>query len=230
VINPTWLINTGSQDEISFLSGTANAVNEKYSLDITTAQSDASPISQSLVYLYVGSGSYDLQTSGSTNTSGEFSDNILYRTYTDGTTVLDTLEYKNFALKVYKYGFVPFVSAITENEALESTVTLVNDTDLSADTSASAMSLGGAVQVTQSVANPNELIDYDGGTVDFTDNEIVTFGGGGTGIFRERSEGNTAAGKIFVVGRNATAIGDGESITGDVSGVATTNGTGVAFT
>ena len=189
-----------------------------------------------MVYVYAGSGSYatagnySLQLSGSADSIGEYSDNMLYRTYTDGTTVLNTVEYNDFALKIYKYGFVPFVSAISENELFAGTVTLIPDSNLSSVTSASAMSLGAGVQVTQSVTTPNELISFDGGTVAFTEGESLTFSGGGTGILREQTEGDTASGKLFVVARNGTAIGDGESIVGSITGVATTNGTGIPYT
>lgn len=215
IVNPIWSIDTTTQNDISFNSSTNNSVNEKFSLDIAVEESDGTPVQEAQTYVYEGLTNQDLPADNrqDTDANGEASSNILKRTFTDGGANLTVVSYDNFALKVYKYGFAPFVTAANVSAAVVLSVVLIPDTTISEAEQATAISNGSGITVTHAVTNAATLLSYDNGTINFEVDDVVdgqTSGAQGTVVKVE--EGDTTSGRLFLKTRNSTAFVDNENL------------------
>lgn len=143
VVNPVWTINTGSHSSIGW-AGTGNKgqVFEKFSLDVTTVSASGAPISGSSIYVYEGLTTRNVSNSGSSDSSGSFSDDITTRRFTSASLTLRVTQSGDFALKVYRYGFNSFAGAVTFTEPVESQITLTLDDNLSTFSETTALSAG----------------------------------------------------------------------------------------
>jgi len=217
-INPTWTIVTSGQAELDFLNATSNQVNEKYTLDVTVQETDGTKLQYAYTYVYEGLVNLDLPADNrqTTNSSGFATSDILSSNYVDsGGTALTKTAYGNFALKVYKYTYSPFVSSLgaSLSASLAQSVTLLEDSAISQSNQATAISSGSGITPTQSVTNPNSLITYSvgSGTLSAT-NTVTGSPSGASGTVVEISDGDSSAGKTFLNSRNGTAFANGDSL------------------
>jgi hypothetical protein len=217
-INPNWTIVTTGQTELDFLNSTSNIVNEKYTLNATVQQTDGTKLENAYTYVYEGLVNLDLPADNRqpTNTSGFATSDVLSATYVDsGGTALTKTAYGNFALKVYKYTYSPFVSSLgaSLSTQVDQSVTLLDDSALSQSDQATAIASGSGITVTQSATNPNSLITFENGSGTLSATETVTGSpSGASGTVVEISDGDSSAGKVFLNSRNGTAFTNGDSL------------------
>jgi hypothetical protein len=202
-------------------------VNELYSLDIAVADPGGSAVASAVAYIYEGTCNLDLPNVAITNASGIASTlNVLNITYQASNEVtLNTSTFGNFALKVFKYGKLPFVATHPTLTAVEQTVTMLEDTALTASTAASALLLGSVLPVREQ-ATPGTLLGYVSLTGDIAIGSAYTAAGGATGVAKEDTSISSSTGVVFFSARNATAFVDGETVSRDLdsgSVVFTTN-------
>jgi hypothetical protein len=215
VINPTWLIDTTGQSELQFNSSTANIVNELYSLDVGVADAGGSAIASAVVYVYEGTQNLDLPNFAITNASGIAStQNVLNETYEDLAASLFNVSYGDFALKVFKYGKLPFVATHPRLTERDQTVTLVSDAAASELSAASAINKGSAIGIgvfRESI--PGTLIAYDTLTGAITLGvSVLAATSGAEGVIKEDTSTSSSTGFVFVSNRNATDFLDDEAV------------------
>ncbi len=226
-INPNWTIVTSGQAELDFLNATSNQVNEKYTLEIIVQETDGTKLQNAYTYVYEGLVNLDLPADNrqATDVNGLATSDILSATYVDnGGTALTKTAYGNFALKVYKYTYSPFVTSLgaSLSAQIDQSVTLLDDSAISQSDQATAIAGGSGITVTQSVANPNSLITYSvgSGTLSAT-NTITGSPSGASGTVVEISDGDSTAGKTFLNSRNGTAFANGDSLSNGAGWTAT---------
>lgn len=234
VVNPTWAPDTASQDDIHFDANDDNEVNEQFSLDLLVQTSGGAPLSEAQTYLFEGTINGDLPTANRQDTdgSGEASSNITKRNFVYLTaTTMTVTTYGDFALKVYKYNYLPFVSALTVAAAIDQPVTLLSDPDITESVQATAISNGSGMTINYET-NPCTLLAYDAGLQAMAVGETITGDlSGATGVVVKVEEGDGTAGKVLLKTRNATAFQNDEDLDGSVGGAAqwVANGVGQEF-
>jgi len=216
VVNPSWTIDPTGTTELNFVGTSGNIVNEKYSLDLTVQQSDGTAIGTAQTYIYEGSTGQNLPSANrqSTDSSGVASSNILAREYTSsdvGGSLLVTA-FGDFALKVYKYTYSPYVAAQTVNAGIVSTITLVPDSAITQTDWNTAYSNGSGI-ITWKETNPATLIEFGTGSGTLSIGSTVR----GTtskaeGVVVSFEEGDASDGKIFLKNRNASTFSNGETL------------------
>jgi hypothetical protein len=220
VVDPVWTVNTGSQNDIRFFSPSGvPRVNELFSLAVTTVSASGAPISGSAVWVYAGVPSKSLSNSGSTSPTGQFTTNVLVRSFTSGALNLLVTQSSDHALKVYRYGFRPFVAAATFDSPQVARTTLVVDPNVVAGTGAAAISAGagilpifhgtGALDV-----RPMKVLHYTGGTGTSPARAQPVSGASSTarGATVETRFGTAVEGFLVLSGWNGTEFTNGETI------------------
>jgi hypothetical protein len=233
IVNPIWTINTGSQDNILF-SGSQNTtgeVNEQYSIDLTTQLADGTLITGSGMYVYEGllsrGGIPDipyLPTTGSTDSNGEFSSTITTRRFTSGSSNLIVSQSGDFAMKVYKYLYFPFVTALTVDDAIAQPVTMLLDSNITNQTQSSA--IAAALGVTAS--NPTydtTLIQWANAPATFSVGEGVTGSisdARGTVVYIPEKDEGAGTGYMLLDFRNTASFLATDELTGSLAGTGST--------
>lgn len=215
IIDPTWAVITGNQTKITFAINDDNSVNELYSLNLTVQEPDGTLLQNAYTYVYEGLLNQNLPSNNrqATNISGFATSNILTRIFTDNAgTSLNVVSYGEFALKVYKYTYFPFVGSLTVNQQLNQTTTLTVDSGISEPVQATAITSGSGIVVTEHTTQPLKVINYDGGTIAFADNDVVIGQtSGAQGTIREII-GDTASGTLVLHSWNGTNFTNDENL------------------
>ena len=209
VINPTWTIIPSTQDQLSFPVDDLNSVIEEYSLDITTQDPAGTSIANAQVFLYEGLTNNTLVIGGDTveketDASGVYSDVWVYKTYSYATaTTLSVAEEGEHVLKLYKYGKIPFVGAITSNAKFDSPITMLNDSSISEASQATALTDGAGIVVTNPT-NATTLLTYTIASNTVSLGETVTGATTGSGTVEEIvvGDGTGATGTLFINARD----------------------------
>lgn len=230
IVNPNWTPNVSSQDEIDFRSGTGTQVNERFTLNTNTVRTNGNPITGSYIYVYEGQTNLAIQASGSSDTSGSYSVDVLKRSFTSGAGVLITDSRGDFALKTYLYGFEPNAVAITLTSELDTFTTLLVDSNLNSPDSASAITAGTGIGVKDVGDNPNLLVEYENGLSLFSAGEVVTNldNGNNTATIVELTSGDATSGHIFLSGSSGGTWSTSQRLTGSFGGAATSSATTAA--
>jgi len=217
VINPVWGVTV--HGDLTWTTTTSNVVNEKYSLDVTVAQPDGTAIASPRVFVYRGlidaaiNEALDIDVTGDSN--GLVNSSWIYRKYE---TNSNTDTYTDHALRVYKYGKTPFVAALSDNTLFDGAITLIDDSQITEATQATAITNGSGIAVTKHTTGetdtrPLKVLKYDAGvgTVP-TVAETVTQGTA-TGKVVEYI-GDAVSGTIVLENWNGTEFTDNQNITG----------------
>lgn len=219
VTNPTWSPVLTNQNHFWF-SGSSNFINEYFSFDGNAQTAAGSSISGSEFYIYEGKLSSSLANSASSNVSGAVSFDILHRTFSSasGGSVNES-RYGQFALKVYKYPYSPFVSSILVGSgALAPSVTLIEDASVTQPNFDGAIFSGSNITISASQYSTT-LLTFISNSLALTVGETVT-GATSTasGVVVEVPETGSLSGKIYLRHRNGTGFVSGERLNGSVAG------------
>lgn len=240
VVNPVWLIDVDDQVNIDF-SGVATPndeyVQELFSFDTKVTTPAGVAIQTARVLIYEGLLAQDVPHYGATDSAGEYSVDILKREFTNPymhttTTTTSTQgpgikpEVRgDFALHIYKHGYVPFVGALTVAAAIEQPTGLSVDPAVDETNQATALSGGSGVTIEkhgtgETDTRPMKVLNYDQGTgsapsVGETITQSTT---GASGVVVEYL-GDATSGTLVLDGWNGTEFVDNDSytLTGSVS-------------
>ena len=221
LVNPTWIIDTGTQNEIQ-IAGTGQ-VDELFSIDVTVTEPDGTAIQNARIKIYEGLLNGDLPHTGNTDANGDLSLDILKRAFTNNAgTSLTVAARGSFALKVYDYGRTPFVGALTVDMGIVASATLVTDPAITAATSALALSNpSGTPAITRHASGETDpramkVLHYDAGTGSVpTVGETMTQGSA-TGVVVEYL-GDAVSGTLVLETWNGTEFTNNQTITGGAS-------------
>ncbi|MHA2096946.1 MAG: hypothetical protein ACW98F_20210 [Candidatus Hodarchaeales archaeon] len=213
IVNPTWVVTTGSQSEIVFSSSDPSEVNEFNSFTGSVQQSDGTVIISASSYFHEGFISGNLSNKLSTDDAGKIYDNILYRNFVSGAGNLETTEFGNYSNKAYKYPFVPFIGVTAIGSgALDSVVTLITDTEIAQADFDAAIFTGSGIVFTAS-SNPNWLLSFNSNSAGFSVGDIITGSiTGASGTIVEVAESGALDGKLFLNNRNVTPFQENEPL------------------
>lgn len=240
VVNPSWLVDVDAQVNIDF-SGVATPndeyVQELFSFDALVTTPAGTPIQTARVLIYEGLLAGNVPHYGPTDSNGEYSVDILKREFTNPymhttTTTTSTQgpgivpEVRgDFALFVYKHGYIPFVGALTVAAAIEKPTGLSLDAAISETNQATALSAGSGVAMTrhgtgETDTRPMKVLNYDQGTgsVPSVGETITQSTTGATGVVVEYL-GDAVSGTLVLEDWNGTEFedNDGYTLTGGSS-------------
>jgi hypothetical protein len=234
VVNPVWTVDIDSWDNIDF-SGVATPndeyVQELFSFDTLITTPAGAAIQTARVLIYEGTLAQNVPHYGATDSLGEYSVDILKREFTNpymhttttttsGTTPGIKPEVRgDFALHIYKHGYVPFVGALTVAEAINQPIGLSIDPAVDETTQATALSAGSGITIEkhgtgETDTRPMKALNYDQGTgsapsVGETITQSTT---GAAGVVVEYL-GDATSGTLVLDGWNGTEFQDNDSYT-----------------
>jgi hypothetical protein len=147
LINPVGTINTSSQTQLTFSSTTGNnLVTERFTLDVELTDATGASITGANIYLYEGFKNKAIQHSGISDTLGDFTTNVLTRSFTPvSTTGLNIDQHGTFALRIYKYGRQPYISPLTFTSPLFLPIPLLTDANITEANQATAIANGAGI-------------------------------------------------------------------------------------
>lgn len=151
--------------------------------------------------------------------NGSPSSGFSFLVTTDGENIsLGVTLYSDHAYRVDKWLYLPFAAALTSDEALVSTVTLISDGNISETTQSTALAAGSAVDWHEDTY-PSSIIDYTAGngTV-VAESSIIGLTSTASGIATEIMSGDSTAGTVHLKDRNAVDFSDGETVSGTGTG------------
>jgi len=237
VVNPTWTVDTAGHGSIAWGAGTGQ-VNEKFSINLTTVSASGDPISGSAVYVYEGLLHLDLPSANQmyTDALGTDASDVLTRLITSGATTLNVDTSGLHALKAYRYGFKPFVSAITFDEKVTQQITLIVDPFVDSGNEAAAIAAGSTAitpakhSAGETDDHPLKVIHYDGGAGTIpTVGDVITGGGSSaTGHVLEVRYGDNAEAFLVLSGWDGTQFTNNESLSNGLGWTADADTTGGA--
>lgn len=217
-VNPTWTIDTASQEQIEFENSTNNSVNESYTFTSTVTDTSANPVSGVGYIIFESGRTQESQYFGSSTTAGKFDVNIAKDTYTDngGTSLNTTTNFGHF-LKVYDYGFQPALLPLTVNQALSVPLTLSADVNNTNGTASGAVVAGPPeILLPPATTSPYQVIGYDGGTGGLpTVGETIGVGGSTLATILSY-EGDATEGVLVLDSGYVTGFGDNVAINGSI--------------
>lgn len=210
VINPTWTIT--DQTQLDFLGTAQGEVNEKFELNGVVQVPSGTKIVGAETYLYEALPTPALPAANQVESvsGGVAASEVLRRKYTAATpsSALTTVTHDTFAWKVYEYGYLPFVSALTIDAAIAPTATLLTDTYQDEADPAVARALGDSTNTVsiEQQTYPAVILKYTlgAGTLSVSDT-VTNTNNGATGVVAEILEGDSTAGTILLNSTNATA-------------------------
>lgn len=183
IVNPTWIVDIDSQDNIEFDVATPNDeyVQELFSFDNVVTTPAGAAIQTARIHIYEGLLAANVPHYGATDSNGEYSVDILKREFTNpymhttttttsGTTPGIKPEVRgDFALHIYKHAYVPFVGALTVAAPINQPVGLTIDPAVAQTTQATALSAGSGITMTrhgtgETDTRPMKVLNYDQGT------------------------------------------------------------------
>lgn len=129
VVNPEgWIENS---TYISFETFDLNRARLKYSFDLLLSDDNGDPIEKGHCLIYEGMTRKKCPSHNQrlSDTNGEISFDITKSIYFVTTTTLG-----NHAIRVFKYGKIPFIASLTVDSAIEQSLLLSTDTNISAST------------------------------------------------------------------------------------------------
>jgi len=216
VINPVWTVT--DQTQLDFLGTAQGEVNEKFELSGIVQVPSGTKIVGAETYLFEALPTPALPAANQVESisGGIAASEVLRRKYTAATpsSALTTVTHDTFAWKVYEYGYLPFVSALTIDAAVSPTATLLTDTYQAESTAATARTLGDSTHVVsiENQINPASIIKYSGGSGTLSIGNTVTgVTSNATGVVVEIIEGDSIAGTVMLDTRSAgdyTAAGE----------------------
>src|SRR3989344_798918 len=218
VTNPTWTIV--DQTQLNFGGGTLSgaSVDEKFSVSSTVQQTSGTKIQNARVKIIEASPTPAIANEGDTDLNGLASFNTLTNNYIGAAAnALTTTTHSTFALKVYRYGYLPFTGAQAITAATAPGVTLLADTFQVETVEATAVADGTQkVVIIESAAlnQSHSIIKFTGGTGTLNVGNTVTgTTSGATGVVEEIIEGNSTAGTVILKTRNSTSYSGTEALT-----------------
>jgi hypothetical protein len=216
IVNPSWTVYPSGQDEIDFLNGTNNEVNEKFDIDVVIAQPDGTAISGAHTWAGETSPSIFLPSGNrqTTDAAGFATSRYLTNTYTDqGGSGLNTNPHTDTFFKSYYYGRSPFATSLGTVSAKQTlNITLVTDANISETDQATAQSDGAGIVVTRDQTTPFAIIGFasgNGGTI-LAGNVVAGVTSNASGVYIETVDGDTTEGKILLEDIDGTFIANEE--------------------
>lgn len=210
MLNPIW----DGDDPIFNWTAATGTVQERFEYVNRIRNPDADPLQNARLYLY-DDFDQDFQVQLSSDVTGSIDSSILKREWQSGTAgSLPTQVRGTFVQRILRFGQSPSESALVVDARIDQAVTLVDDGGVTISEAAADL-VSGTVYEHGTGTAPSNLIAYDAGILAFNAGDIVVgANSGATGTVRDIT-GDTAAGTLFLVDRNAIAFQDGEDL--DVS-------------
>ena len=135
-------------DQTELLFTAAGAVDERTSFLGTVAEPDGTVVVGAKVFIEEHTVGNTLDHELTSDSNGEVSADVLYRTFRDNTTTVTRTTYGAWAVKAYDYGYVPVLSAINfALRAREPQLTMLTDPDVTAASAATALTNGSGITV-----------------------------------------------------------------------------------
>lgn len=209
VINPTWSITTYNDSLFNWLTSTANYVYDQRSVDAIVQKTDGTLLQNANVLIYENTILADLVMETYTNSSGVAAGVFTYKLHSTNSS---TTTYGGHALRVDKYGYMPFISTQSSSTAFSGTVVILLDSAVAEPTQATALTAGSGITWNEDT-NASSVIEYTGGTGTLAVNDTVTGGSSGAdGVVTKIVDGNSTAGTIHLKTRDANAFTGTESL------------------
>ncbi|PIR79959.1 MAG: hypothetical protein COU25_02605 [Candidatus Levybacteria bacterium CG10_big_fil_rev_8_21_14_0_10_35_13] len=204
--------------ELSF-AGTANGtVNERYVVTWSVKTPSGTAINTARVKIVETAPAVAVANQDSTDSGGAASSTYLRALYVPtGASTISATTHTPAAFKAYKYAYLGYVASATINQAVSTSVALLDDPYKVEATEATAFADGTQKVVFVESAADNQshsIIKWSGGSGTLTAGQTVqkVGGAGATGILEEIIEGNSTAGTGIIKTRNTTAFVNGDSL------------------
>lgn len=233
MIDPVWAATLFSDFNDTAVTTTAT-INDKRSVIATVQKADGTKLQNALVIVHEETQLADLVVEAVTDVDGKVNDAFTYKAHIWTTGAGATTTYGAHALRIDKWGYLPFVADQVSTEKVSGSYTIGLDSNVVETVQATAITNGSGI-VWNEDTNPSELFDFTLGSGTLAVGMIITFSpSGAVGTITESKSGDSVAGEIHLKDRNATAIGatDTFSRTGGTAGTFSgtyTNGTKQPF-
>jgi hypothetical protein len=215
-VNPTWAIDTGTQEQIQFEGNTGDFVKESYTFVSDISDASANPVSGASYIIFESGRTQASQYFGFSNVSGDYDIDIEKDryTYNTATTLSSQTNFGHF-LKVYDYGFQPALLPLTVNQALSVPITLSSDVAVTNASQSGAVVAGSPKILRKAGVVPHRVIHYDGGTGGLpTIGEEVGVGVSSSTILDY--EGDATEGILVLDDDYITPIGNNDVLNGSI--------------
>lgn len=203
LIDPSWPVVTYT-DLTWTGTSTGNELNDKRSVIATVQESDGTKLQNALVIIHEETQLADLVVEAVSDVNGLVDDSFIYKKHATNSV---TTTYGAHALRIDKWGYLPFVADQVSTDKVLGSFTLGADSNIVQTTQATALTDGSGITWNEDT-NPSSIIEFtggSGGTIGLAVNDTITGVGGATGIVTEIADGDGTAGKIHLKTRNATA-------------------------
>lgn len=216
-VNPTWSIDTNTQNEIQFENGTNNDAYEQFSFESSISLVDGTLVSGASYQIYESGGNL-IRHNGFSNISGIYNVDITKRKFTNNAgTSLNVDSRTGFYLKVYDFGYQPALLPLSVNEAMIQTLTLPPDTSVNSSSQSSAIFDGPSgykIPRYEGVTNSDAayVVAYDGAQGGAPSiGSTITDGNFNFGTLYDY-EGDDSQGILVLINHNGAAWGNNISI------------------
>jgi len=217
LINPEWDVTIYTQLTWTGTS-TGNELNDKRSVAAIVQQADGTKLQNAVVIVYEGTQLDDLVITEITDVNGYAENSFIYLKHATNSV---TTTYGNHALRIFNYGYTPFVASQLSTESFSGAVTLTTDSAIIEATQATAISNGLGITpqrhgTGETDTRPMKVLNYDGGTGSVpTIGETITQGSA-TGVVVEYL-GDAVSGTLVLETWNGTEFTDNQTMTGGTS-------------
>jgi len=217
VIDPAdsgWVIDIGTQDQLSFPVNTSNQLEKGYSVKVTAQEPDGTLLQDAQLIVYEHTQLGDLVLEQVTDVNGYAEGYFIHEKYVYATTTtLTRTTYGGHALRIDKYGYFPFVADQSSTEKISGVFTLNTDSNVIEAVPATAITNGSGI-IWNEDTNPSSVIEFTGGAGTLTVGAtVVGDTSGATGVVTQIVDGDSVTGTIHLKNRSATPFSAaGESI------------------
>jgi len=227
IINPVW--STPTTNSLAFVESGSNYVNEQYRYTTTVVDSNLAALSASKCYIYEGTITGSVVYRGQTDSSGLFTVDILKTLFmpsastAESPRLLVSQSYGNFANKIYKYTYTPYIAGLTVAAAINKNIALVTDGNISETNQDTALASSSSIFVTKNSGslNPVKVISYKSGSVAFTSGSTVTGASSGATGMVNQYIGDSLTGTVVLKLGNITKFTHNEILTSGGTSIAT---------
>lgn len=228
VIDPapsTWIVDAGTQNELSFPVNTSNKVDKGHSIR-PTVKASTGPVQDAVIVVHENTQTDTVVMEENTDVDGYADGYFIHENYVYATaTTLTKTTYGGHSLRVDAWLYFPVIQSQASDEPFLSDVPVTLDSNISQTTQATAITDGSGI-VWNEDANPSELFDFTLGSGTALAGMILTFSpSGAVGTITEIASGDSIAGEIHLKTRNGTAIANGDTFSRTGGTVGTFSGT-----
>jgi len=218
VVNPIWSAPT--TNSLVFFGSASNKINEQYRYNTTVNDSALLSLSASKIHIYEGTLTNTIPYSFQTDVNGNSTFDITKVIYYASSSTLSpktiiSQSYGNFANKIYKYGYVPYISNLTVAAGITQNISLGTDSNITTANQQTALSNGigiSSTEYTSSTVNPVKVINYKSGSTLFPSGSQVTGSSSGANGKVFEYIGVASDGTLVLTGGNSTKFVENERL------------------